>query len=53
MITKHRLLLALALSATLASGATQAAGLMDSPVARRVNSESRAATAAAACRSPR
>ncbi len=30
MITKHRLLLALALSATLASGATQAAGLMDS-----------------------
>ncbi|MGK0687481.1 DUF2501 domain-containing protein [Serratia marcescens] len=30
MITKHRLLLALALFATLASGATQAAGLMDS-----------------------
>ena len=30
MITKHRLLLALALSATLASGASQAAGLMDS-----------------------
>ncbi|HGM6666899.1 TPA: DUF2501 domain-containing protein [Serratia marcescens] len=30
MITKHRLLLALALSATLVSGATQAAGLMDS-----------------------
>ena len=36
MITKHRLLLALALSAT-ASGATQAAGLMDSPAARRAN----------------